>query len=130
MPPEQKVLVAYDGSEGANATIDAAARLFANRALLVLSVSHSMAYAASAGVVAIPAGVAAEAAARLDEAAQQESESLAATGADAARGQGLDATAIGILSAGSVWATIVRVAEENDSGSSFAARAIRRSTAT
>ena len=114
MTSDQKVLVAYDGSEGANAAIDAAVRLFADRPLLVLSVGRSLASAASASVVAIPADVAGEALARLDDAAQKEAENLAETGARVARHEGLEATAIGILSTDSVWATVLRIAEEND----------------
>jgi nucleotide-binding universal stress UspA family protein len=114
MTSDQKVLVAYDGSEGAKTSIDAALRLFADRPLLVLSVGHSLASVASAGVAGIPAGVAGEALARLDEATQQEAETLAETGAQIARDQGLEATAIGILSNDSVWATIVHTADEND----------------
>ena len=114
MASDQKVLVAYDGSEGANAAIDAAVRLFGDRRLIVLSVGRSLASVASASVVAVPAEVAGEALAQLDEATQQESETLAETGARIARDQGLEATAIGILSTGSAWATIIRTAEEND----------------
>lgn len=114
MASEDAVLVAYDGSEGAKAAIDAAARLFPDRALLILSVEHSVARVAASSVIGLPAEVAGEAAALLDEESHARAQSLAQEGADAAAARGLQATAIGSLSDGNVWATIVRVAAEKD----------------
>jgi hypothetical protein len=64
----------------------------------------------------MPAEMAGEALARLDEATQQESANLAETGARIARDEGLEATAIGTLSTDSVWATVIRTAEEKRRG--------------
>jgi nucleotide-binding universal stress UspA family protein len=111
---DRKVLVAHDGSEGADAALAAAAGLFEDCALLVVSVGRSLAAAAAAGVAGMPASVAGDAIARLDETAQAECTALAQQGAQAATSRGARASAIGVLSETSVWGTILRVAEEND----------------
>lgn len=114
MASNETVLVAYDGSESSKAAISDAARLFAERPLLVLSVGRSMAAVASASVAGIPAGVAGEALARLDEEAQREADELAEEGAAAAVAAGLQATGRGAMAPGSIWATILEVADEED----------------
>lgn len=114
MASDQPVLLAYDASEGAKAAIDTAVALFAARPLLVLCVGKSVAAAASASAIGIPAEVAGEALTRLDEEVKTRTESLAEEGAKAAADAGLQATALGVISDGSIWATILRVAEEND----------------
>lgn len=58
MAPAQPTLLAYDGSEGAKAALQAATRLFPDRQLIVVSVGRSMAGVAPAGVIGLPAGVA------------------------------------------------------------------------
>jgi nucleotide-binding universal stress UspA family protein len=65
-------------------------------------------------VVSMPAAVAGDAIARLDETAQAECTALAQQGAQAATSRGARASAMGVLSETSVWGTILRVAEEND----------------
>jgi nucleotide-binding universal stress UspA family protein len=114
MASDDPVLLAYDGSEGAQAAIPHAADLFLNRPLLVLSVARSAAAVGSASIAGIPAGVAAEALARLDEEAQRQAEALADEGAKAAEAAGLNATGMGTISDGSIWGVIVRVAEEKN----------------
>ena len=114
MAPTNTVLLAYDGSEGAKAAIGHAARLFADRQILVLSVARSVAAVASAGVAGMPAGAAGEALARLDEEAQLKAETLAQEGASAVEAAGLQAAAVGAMSDSSIWGTILRVAEEKD----------------
>jgi len=114
MAPADTVLLAYDGSESAQAAIKHAASLFSDRPLLVLSVARSVAAAGSASIAGLPASVAGEAIARLDEEAQRESEALADEGAAAAEAAGLEATAVGAMSAGPVWGAIVRVAEDEN----------------
>ncbi len=108
------VLLAYDGSEGAGAALGHASQLFADRPLLVLSVARSMSAVGSAGVVGLPAGVAGEALARLDEEAQRKAEALAEEGARAAEAAGLNATAVGTITQGNIWSAILRVAEDED----------------
>ena len=114
MAASETVLLAYDGSESAKAAVSHAARLFPQRPLLVLSVGRSMAAVASAGVAGIPAGVAGEALARLDEEAQRKADGLAEEGAEAAVAAGLQATARGAMAHGSIWATILEVANDED----------------
>ena len=114
MASSEMVLLAYDGSESSKAAIDDAARLFAQRPVLVLSVGRSIAAVASAGVAGIPVGVAEEALARLDEEAQRKADELAQEGAEAAVAAGLQATARGAMARGSVWATILDVATDED----------------
>lgn len=114
MASSETVLLAYDGSESSKAAISDAARLFAQRPLLVLCVGRSMAAVASASVAGIPAGVAGEALARLDEEAQRKADELAEEGAEAAVAAGLQATARGAMARGSIWATILEVANDED----------------
>lgn len=106
------ILLAYDGSDGAKAAIEAATRLFPGCSALVVSVWQSVAAAAPASLIAVPAGVARKAYAELDEEAQREAQELAEDGAAAARAGGLDAAARGVLCHGNTWATLVRLAED------------------
>jgi len=114
MAPADTVLLAYDGSESAQAAIQQAASLFPDRPLLVLSVARSVAASGSASIAGLPAGVAGEAIIRLDDEARRQAEGLANEGAKAAEAAGLEATAVGTLSDGTIWGTIVRVAEDKD----------------
>jgi len=114
MSSNDTVLLAYDGSESARAALDHVARLCPQRPLLVLSVVNSMAAAASASIAGIPAGVAGAALSRLDEEAQRHAEALAEEGAKIAAAAGIEARAIGALSYGNIWSTILRVAEDED----------------
>jgi len=114
MPSNDPVLLAYDGSEGAKAAIAAAARLFSDRPLLVLSVGRSVAATASASVMSLPASVAGEAMIRLDKEIKAHADALAGEGAKAAAEQDLEATPLGEISDGNVWATILRVADEHE----------------
>jgi len=114
MASKGAVLLAYDGSEGAKTALGHASQLFADRPLLVLTVARSMSAVGSAGVVGLPAGVAGEALARLDEEAQRKAEALAEEGARAAEAAGLQATAVGTISQGNIWSAILRVAEDEN----------------
>lgn len=111
MSAEQPVLIAYDGSEGAGAAVEAAGRLFPGRRAIVLTVWHSAATAAPASLVAIPVGVAASAYEQLDREAEQRAATIAAEGVAHASAAGLEATAVPELCRGQVWATIVDAAE-------------------
>jgi nucleotide-binding universal stress UspA family protein len=114
MEARKPILIAYDGSEGAKAAVEAAGRLFPGRRAVVLSVWHSVAAAASATLVAVPAGVAAQAYKELDGETERRATAMAAEGAAAARAAGLDAAGVAVLCHGQVWATIVNAAEQED----------------
>ena len=114
MPPDDPVLIAYDGSEPARAAIEGAGRLFAGRAALVISVWTSVADVAAASLVALPAELARDAAAALDHEAAGQAERLAEEGAELARAAGVDALAEAVKSIGNVWSTILTVADRED----------------
>jgi nucleotide-binding universal stress UspA family protein len=114
MASAEPVLLAYDGSESAHAATQHAASLFPDRPLVVLSVARSVAATGSASIAGIPAGVAGDAIARLDEESQRQAEALAHEGATAAEAAGLEATAVGALTDRTVWGAIVRVAEDKN----------------
>ena len=114
MASADTVLVAYEGSESAQAAIQHAADLFSNRPLLTLSVARSAAAIGSASIVGIRASVAGEAVARLDAEALRQAEALADEGATAAEAAGLEATSVGARSDGPIWGAIVRVAEDKN----------------
>ncbi len=114
MDSSKPVLIAYDGSEGSKAAIDAAGRLFPDRRALVVSVWHSVATAAPASLIAIPAAVASRAYEELDGESKRQAEARVAEGVAAAKAAGLDASGEAVLCAGQVWATIVNTADEYD----------------
>jgi nucleotide-binding universal stress UspA family protein len=114
MTTQQPVLVAYDGSEGAKHALQEAARLFEGHELIVASVGRSVAGVGAAGVVGLPAGVAGEAVARLDEEVTQEVEATAAEGAGLADAAGARARSVGTLSAGGPWSALLRLADDYD----------------
>jgi nucleotide-binding universal stress UspA family protein len=114
MASTDTVLLAYDGSEGAQAAIEQAAVLFPDRRLIVLSVARSVAAGGSASIAGLPAAVAGEAIARLDEETRRQTEELATEGASIAEAAGLEATPIGAMADGPTWATIVRMAEDEE----------------
>lgn len=114
MSSSKPILIAYDGSDGAKAAIEAAGRLFPGRAAQIISVWHSVASVASASLVAIPPNVAAAGSEQLDREGEQKASTLADEGAAAAKDAGLDAIGAAVLCRGQVWATIIRVADERD----------------
>lgn len=114
MPPAGPVLIAYDGSEPARAAIERAGALFSGRVALVVSVWMSVADVASASLVALPAGVARDAADALDREAAGQAERLADEGAELARTAGLDARAEAAKSIGNAWSTILAIADRED----------------
>lgn len=108
------ILIAYDGSDGAKAAIEAAGRLFPNHAAVVVSVWHSAAAASAASLIAIPSGVATTAYQELDKESERQAAARAQDGADAAKDAGLDATARAVCSHGQIWATIIDAADQAD----------------
>lgn len=114
MSSSKPILIAYDGSDGAKAAIEAAGRLFPGAVAEIVSIWHSMASAAPASLIAIPAKVAAGAYEQLDRESEQTASTLADEGATAAKAVGLDATGAALLCRGQVWATLVAAANERD----------------
>ncbi|HYI80731.1 MAG TPA: universal stress protein [Thermoleophilaceae bacterium] len=114
MDSSKPVLIAYDGSEGSKAAIDAAGRLFPDRRAIVVSVWHSAGAAAPASLIAIPAAVASRAYEELDSESERQAAARVAEGVAAAEAAGLEASGEAVLCAGKVWATIVNAADEAD----------------
>lgn len=108
------IVVAYDGSDGARAAIDRCAELVSPRPVIVISVWSSLASAARAGMVAVPADVAHEACEKLDRGAEQRAAALAEEGAERLRQLGMEATAIAVCGEWNTWTSIVDAAEEHD----------------
>jgi nucleotide-binding universal stress UspA family protein len=108
------LLIAYDGSPSARAAIDQAARLFAPRRAIVVSVWSSVADVASASLLALPSDIARDAAAALDRESEQQAERLAEEGAELARAAGLDAQPAAARSIGNVCSTILAAADRDD----------------
>jgi nucleotide-binding universal stress UspA family protein len=106
------VLVAHDGSEHAHRAIDTVASLFVDRRMIVLSVWESATTLAPPHALTTTAGV--DAFARVDKAAQEVAESLAAAGAEHLRNAGRDATAVTLGSHGGIAQVIVDYAESED----------------
>jgi nucleotide-binding universal stress UspA family protein len=114
MNASKPVLIAYDGSEGAKAAVEAAGRLFTEHRAVVVSVWHPAADISAASLIAIPAGVATSAYEALDKESERQATEKAQEGADLANDVGFNATAGALRSTGQVWATIVRAADQED----------------
>ena len=112
MSDNDQILIAYDDSDGAKAAIQAAGRLFPGRRAEVVNVWESFAASAAAGAVALPTEVIGKASIELDRHAEEHAEWVAEEGANAARAGGLEANPRAIQGGGNVWATLVRVAED------------------
>lgn len=114
MSNSQPILIAYDGSEGAQAAVATAGQLFEGRRAVVVAVWHSVASAAPASLIAVPAGVASKAYQELDRESESQAGALAEAGAAAAIAAGLDASGSAMPCHKQVWATIVAAAENED----------------
>lgn len=91
-----------------------AGELFSGRQALVVTVWSSLSDAVDAGLLAIPADVAREAAASLDAEAAAQAGRTADEGAELARTAGLDARAESARSIGNEWSTILATADRDD----------------
>ena len=111
---DQPVLIAYDGSAHAQAAVQQAGRLLAPARAVVVTVWRSLRPAGGIAVAGLPADVAKEAIAKLDESAEREALACAEEGARRAAEAGLDARSRAVLSQGTVWNTVLDVAEEED----------------
>ena len=107
------VLIAYDGSPGADAAVDEAARLFPGARAHVATVWSPINTAAGARA-ALPDDVIRTAVENLDATARQAASDTAAQGVERASAAGLDADAAVEPADPSVWATLVRLADERD----------------
>jgi nucleotide-binding universal stress UspA family protein len=114
MDASKPILIAYDGSDGAKAAVEAAGRLFPGRSATVVSVWRSVASVAPASLVAIPAAVATRAYEELDEEAEGQASARADEGVTAAADAGLDASGRAVRDTGQVWSTIIDAAERED----------------
>ena len=111
-PSNGAVLVAHDGSEHSQRAIDAAAGLFRDRPVIVLSVWESASAFAPPHALTTPEGV--ESFARVDKAAEDEAGSIAEGGAEHLRKAGLDATATTLGSYGGTAQVIINYADRTD----------------
>ena len=111
--PAGPVIAGYDGSEQADAAIEAAGRLLSSRELLVQTVWLSCREAAAAGVAGAPAGVVLKGAEELDTQVRLGAERTAERGARLAAEQGLEARAEAVRAYGNVWRTLLDAAHEH-----------------
>jgi nucleotide-binding universal stress UspA family protein len=108
------ILIAYDGSPPARSAIEHAGRLFAGAPVVVATVWTSMREAARAARAALPQAMIDDAVHNFDAAAEQTAAKTAAEGADVATAAGLIASPLTLRADASVWATLVRYAEDHD----------------
>ena len=113
MTENDKILLAYDGSDGAKAAVKAAGRLFPGRDADVVSVWRSVAAAAPVGNIAVPTEVVGRAYVELDREVKAGADKLAEEGAAAARDGGLQASGRAVRCDGNILATLVHVAKED-----------------
>jgi nucleotide-binding universal stress UspA family protein len=114
LPDEQAtgpVVIGYDGSDHADAAIEAAIRLLSVREAIVQTVWVSVRAVASAGVAAAPADVVAKGAEEIDRGLRDESERTAERGARLAADGGLEASGEAVEAQGNVWRTLLDSAE-------------------
>jgi nucleotide-binding universal stress UspA family protein len=112
-----RVLIAFDGSDGARAAVRAAGALFPGLPAIVVCVHDArsdLEHAAALTRIALPDATILRAVAELDEAGAQRAVSLAKAGADLAREHGLDATAEAEPGHGSPWHGICEAARRHD----------------
>jgi nucleotide-binding universal stress UspA family protein len=108
------IVIAYDGSPGAEAAIDVAARLFPDSRAVVVTSWRSVRASARAARVSLSDGMIEDAVHKLDSAAEQAAIDLASAGADRARELGLDAGAKAVCGLPSAAAAIGGAAAELD----------------
>jgi nucleotide-binding universal stress UspA family protein len=108
------ILIAYDGSAPARAATERAGSLLSPGSAVVICVWTSMLYSAPAALLGAPASVTVAGAEKLDAAARNQAEQLAAEGAERAQHAGLEARSRAIENERSAWQGIVRCADELD----------------
>ncbi len=105
------ILIAYDGSECADAAIDKVAAELGPRQVVIFVVSEQLErvpFFATSGVPVEP-----ETMEQLTEAARQGAQEIAEKGAERARGLGLEA-GTAVAEGGPTWSAIVDAAEQHD----------------
>ena len=113
-PTDPAILIAYDGSAPARNAIEHAGRLFSGSPAVVATAWTSMREAARAARAALPQAMIDDAVGNFDTAAEQSAAETAAEGAELAAAAGLTASPLTLRADPSVWATLVRHAEDND----------------
>jgi nucleotide-binding universal stress UspA family protein len=106
------LLVCYDGSDDAKYAIETAARLFAGRHALVVSVWQRLAGLDSIAWAGEPAGLVNYG--ELDRVAAEHGGRLAEEGARIAHEDGLDAEPLAVEAFGPIWKTIVEAGATHD----------------
>ena len=108
------VLIAYDGSEHSRAAVEKAAGLLPGADAVVVSTWESVRPAGGIALIAMPADVAEQAIAKLDQADEQAALDRAEEGARLARESGLEARARAVRCERTTWRTIIDAADEHD----------------
>lgn len=108
------ILIAYDGSDHARSAVEHAGIRLQPGPALVICVWTSIRHGAGAATLGAPASVVSVGAQKLDSAARERAEQLAAEGAELARRAGLDADSRAVEAPGAVWQGIIRCADELD----------------
>lgn len=111
MPKPTHLLICFDGSAGSEHAVEAAGRLFPDAVATVVTASQPPLPVAMAGG-GVAYQVASEIRADLTEQAQAHAVASAERGAELARAAGLDATPLGLESAGAIWHRLIEAAEE------------------
>jgi nucleotide-binding universal stress UspA family protein len=107
------VLIGYDGSEHADAAIEAANRLLAAREVILQTVWISCQSVAAAGVAGAPVDVIARGAEEIDRNLRAKAEDTAGRGTRLAAEHGLDVRGEAVEARGNVWRTLLDSAEAN-----------------
>jgi nucleotide-binding universal stress UspA family protein len=113
-PTDSAILIAYDGSPPARHAIEHAGRLFSGSPVVVATAWTSMREAARAARAALPQAMIDDAVRNVDTVAEQTAAETAAEGAELATAAGLTASPLTVRADPSVWATLVRYAEEHE----------------
>jgi nucleotide-binding universal stress UspA family protein len=107
------LILCYDGSEGARDAINHAGGLFTGRQALVLTAWRSVAVPGSLGMGGEAAAFLVNSV-ELDRSAAERGGRLADEGVRIARDAGLQAEPLPVKAAGSIWETIIEVANRHD----------------
>jgi nucleotide-binding universal stress UspA family protein len=132
------VLIAYDGSEGAQAAIERAGVVLGGGRAVVATAWSPLRDAAPAALLALPAGVIEAAVDDIDAATEEHARDVAADGAERARKAGFDAEPRAVRSSERYFRTLLTLADELDApvivmgsrGRSAAASAVLGSVST
>jgi nucleotide-binding universal stress UspA family protein len=111
-PTDGPVLIAYDGSDHARAAVARAGALLRPGPAVVACVWAPLTTSASVATLGASPAVALAGAERLDDAARERAEALAAEGAGLAAEAGFDASPLALEGDGSAWRALVRCADE------------------